>query len=50
MVRVNYGLNGMEAEDMNFTFESKISAMAYSPITNKSTWLPAFPEKSLLVV
>ena len=34
MVRVIYGSNGMEAEDMNFTFESKISAMAYSPITN----------------
>ena len=34
MVKVHYGLNGMEAEDMEYTFESKISAMAFSPISN----------------
>jgi len=34
MVKVHYGLNGMEAEDMEYTFESKISAMAFSPINN----------------
>ena len=37
MVKVHYGSNGMESEDMSYTFESKISAMAFSPIT-KNYW------------
>ena len=35
MVKVTYGINGMFAEDLDYTFESKISAMAYSPIINE---------------
>jgi len=34
MVRVHYGLNGIQAEDMTYTFDSKISSMAFSPLTN----------------
>jgi photosystem II stability/assembly factor-like uncharacterized protein len=37
MVRVTYGINGMVAEDLGHTFESKISAMSYSPLSD-SQW------------
>ena len=34
MVKVTYGIGGMYAEDLGYSFDSKISAMAYSPISN----------------
>ncbi len=34
MVKVIYGAGGMTAFDLEFSFPSKISAMAYSPLTN----------------
>ena len=34
IVKVTYGANGMVAEDLDFTFPSKISAIEYSPIIN----------------
>ncbi len=34
IVKVHYGANGMVAEDLDYTFPSKISAMAYSPLVN----------------
>ena len=34
MVKVDYGNNGISAVDLEFTFPSKISAMAYSPVLN----------------
>ena len=34
MVKVTYGINGMVATDLDHTFESKISAMSYSPISD----------------
>ena len=34
MVRVTYGISGMESEDIPYTFDSKVSAMAFSPVAN----------------
>ena len=34
MVKLIFGMNGISAEDMPYMFDSKISAMAFSPLTN----------------
>ena len=34
LVKVSYGTNGIVAEDLDYTFQSKISAIACSPIIN----------------
>ena len=34
MVKLTYGMNGVTAEDLQPTFGAKISAMAWSPLTN----------------
>ena len=39
MVKVTYGGSGMVAEDLDYTFESKISAMAFSPIINEKWYV-----------
>ena len=39
MVKVTYGMGGMYAEDLEYSFDSKISAMAYSPISNNNWYV-----------
>lgn len=39
MVKVTYGIGGMYAEDLEYSFDSKISAMAYSPISNNNWYV-----------
>ncbi len=34
MVKLTYGISGITAEDLSPTFGAKISAMAWSPVTN----------------